>query len=199
MQCAHHSVYTLSISTSSHHRDLKSPNILVDKHWRVKVCDFNLSRFMEEQCVLSSLAATNPRWLAPEILSGQGYTFSSDVYSFGIILWELMTWQVPWHEFGPWQVVAMVTDGQQRPEIPPPEALPCGDFAGLHEYMALMCDCWAQDAAKRPTFGVVITRLRYEGDDGVMLMMMTTIYDGELLSHIAPPTFYHQHQAIVTQ
>lgn len=72
--------------TSRTPRDLKSPNILVDKHWRVKVCDFNLSRFMEEQCVLSSLAATNPRWLAPEILSGQGYTFSSDVYSFGIIL-----------------------------------------------------------------------------------------------------------------
>ena len=107
------------------HRDLKSANLLVDKHWRVRtasnapclpgcpvmacgpdvlpsalyfspsahpppwppeqvrVCDFNLSRAMEDNAVLSSMAATNPRWLAPEILSGKGYTFASDVYAFG--------------------------------------------------------------------------------------------------------------------
>lgn len=54
--------------------------------------------------MLSSVAASNPRWLAPEILSGNGYTFSSDVYSFGVIMWEFLTWRVPWHEYGPWQV-----------------------------------------------------------------------------------------------
>ena len=67
------------------HRDLKSANLLVDKHWRVRVCDFNLSRAMEDTAVLSSVAATNPRWLAPEILSGKGYTFASDVYAFGCV------------------------------------------------------------------------------------------------------------------
>ena len=50
---------------------------------QVRVCDFNLSRAMEDNAVLSSMAATNPRWLAPEILSGKGYTFASDVYAFG--------------------------------------------------------------------------------------------------------------------
>ena len=49
------------------HRDLKSPNLLVDKHWRVKVGDFNLSRVMEGSAVLSSITANNPRWLAPEV------------------------------------------------------------------------------------------------------------------------------------
>ena len=44
------------------HRDLKSPNLLVDKHWRVKVADFNLSRVMEAQAVVSSISANNPRW-----------------------------------------------------------------------------------------------------------------------------------------
>ena len=100
------------------HRDLKSPNLLVDKHWRVKVCDFNLSRVLEEQAVVSSLAASNPRWLAPEILSGRGYTFSSDVYSFGVILWELLTWRLPWTDCGPWQVVKLVTDDRARPPLP---------------------------------------------------------------------------------
>ena len=60
---------------------------------------------MEESAILSSMAASNPRWLAPEILSGRGYTFSSDVYSFGVIMWEFLTWQIPWHECGPWQVL----------------------------------------------------------------------------------------------
>jgi serine/threonine protein kinase len=59
---------------------------------------------MEESVVLSSMAASNPRWLAPEVLSGKSYTFAADVYSFGVILWEMLTWQVPWHDMGPWQV-----------------------------------------------------------------------------------------------
>ena len=64
---------------------------------------------MEESAILSSMAASNPRWLAPEILSGRGYTFSSDVYSFGVIMWEFLTWQIPWHECGPWQVCTHTT------------------------------------------------------------------------------------------
>jgi serine/threonine protein kinase len=43
------------------HRDLKSANLLVDKHWRVKVADFNLSRVMHASAVVSSVSATNPR------------------------------------------------------------------------------------------------------------------------------------------
>ena len=46
------------------HRDLKSPNLLVDKHWRVKIADFNLSRVMEAQSVVSSISANNPRYTA---------------------------------------------------------------------------------------------------------------------------------------
>ena len=170
------------------HRDLKSPNLLVDKHWRVKVCDFNLSRVLEEQAVVSSLAASNPRWLAPEILSGRGYTFSSDVYSFGVILWELLTWRLPWTDCGPWQVVKLVTDDRARPPLPtldadggvvgttaPPPSQPNsssssgnghqllpppGGFPGLPEYIALMKDCWQHEAEQRPKFAEIITRLR---------------------------------------
>lgn len=72
-----------------------------------QVCDFNLSRAVEATSILSSMLAANPRWLAPEILAGRSYSFSSDIYSFGMILWELLTWRVPWHEYGsPWQVCA---------------------------------------------------------------------------------------------
>ena len=51
------------------HRDLKSPNMLVERHWRVKVTDFNLSRVVQTAGTASihSLLANNPRWLAPEV------------------------------------------------------------------------------------------------------------------------------------
>ena len=142
------------------HRDLKSPNLLVDKHWRVKVCDFNLSRVLEEQAVVSSLAASNPRWLAPEILSGRGYTFSSDVYSFGVIMWELLAWRLPWHDCGPWQVVKLVTDDRARPPVPSGADLPTPPFPGQPAYVQLMNDCWQHEPEKRPRFAEIITRLR---------------------------------------
>ena len=86
------------------HRDLKSANLLVDKHWRVKVCDFNLSKLMEENSVMSSMAATNPRWLAPEVLSGQPGQLPADVWAFGTVMWELMTWRLPFEDLNTFQV-----------------------------------------------------------------------------------------------
>lgn len=44
------------------------------------------------------------RWLAPEVILGEPHTFASDVFSFGVILWEVLTWQVPWSSISFWQV-----------------------------------------------------------------------------------------------
>ncbi|KAL4423315.1 hypothetical protein ABPG77_006110 [Micractinium sp. CCAP 211/92] len=146
------------------HRDLKSPNLLVDDSWHVKVSDFNLSRFVEEHMKSkgSSMAATNPRWLAPEVMRGQRATKAADVFAFGVVMWEVLTWQVPWTNVGPWQLVNLLVSGS-RLEIPPLEQLPGSDtpqFAGLDAYVALMRRCWAQDPAERPTFEQVIPELR---------------------------------------
>ncbi|KAK9868869.1 hypothetical protein WJX84_005074 [Apatococcus fuscideae] len=143
------------------HRDLKSANLLVDKHWRVKVADFNLSRFMNSSDVVSSVAATNPRWLAPEVLSGDDYGTAADVYSFGVIMWELLMWQIPWEDAGPWQVVLSVVDQSKRPEIPASaENLLGGQPLAWDGYRALMERCWHQTPAKRPGFEAVIASLR---------------------------------------
>ena len=144
------------------HRDLKSPNLLVDKHWRVKVSDFNLSKLMEEGSVMSSMAATNPRWLAPEILTGNNATFASDVYSFAIVMWELLVWDLPWGPTNPWQVVTVVTEGG-RLDVPERSALPGPDtaeFEGLDAYVGLMRRCWAHNPDDRPTFQEIIADLR---------------------------------------
>ncbi|KAK9834224.1 hypothetical protein WJX84_003009, partial [Apatococcus fuscideae] len=159
------------------HRDLKSANLLVDKHWRVKVADFNLSRFMNSSDVVSSVAATNPRWLAPEVLSGDDYGTAADVYSFGIIMWELLMWQIPWDDAGPWQVVLSVVDQSKRPEIPPlANAMPGGCPRAWEGYRALMERCWHQKPAKRPGFEAVIASLR-----ALIAVEEQTRVDGESL------------------
>ena len=88
---------------------------------------------MEESAILSSMAASNPRWLAPEILSGRGYTFSSDVYSFGVIMWEFLTWQIPWHECGPWQVCTHTTLSCHHCCTPAPVTVVGGGFVSGQE------------------------------------------------------------------
>lgn len=59
---------------------------------------------MKDDDVLSSMPNMNPRWLAPEIQSNKAYTLSSDVFSFGMIMFELLTWQLPWPEYEKVQV-----------------------------------------------------------------------------------------------
>ena len=144
------------------HRDLKSPNLLVDSHWRVKVCDFNMSRIMEESGQGSSLAGTNPRWLAPELLAGEHATTYSDVFAFGVVLWELLTWELPWLKDNPWSVAHIVGNGG-RLTIPNRWDLPGLDtnqFTRFDDYIDLMQRCWAQNPYDRPRFSEIIQELK---------------------------------------
>ncbi|KAK9196832.1 hypothetical protein WN943_004965 [Citrus x changshan-huyou] len=100
------------------HRDLKSPNLLVDKKYTVKVCDFGLSRLKANTFLSSKSAAGTPEWMAPEVLRDEPSNEKSDIYSFGVILWELATLQQPWGNLNPAQVVAAVGFKGKRLEIP---------------------------------------------------------------------------------
>ncbi|KAF3795404.1 Serine/threonine-protein kinase [Nymphaea thermarum] len=100
------------------HRDLKSPNLLVDKKWTVKVCDFGLSRLKANTFLSSKSTAGTPEWMAPEVLRDEPSNEKCDVYSFGVILWELVTMQQPWSSLNPAQVVAAVGFQNRRLQIP---------------------------------------------------------------------------------
>jgi serine/threonine protein kinase len=71
----------------------QSHNLLVDEHWRVKVCDFGLSRFIAQNATMT--ACGTPSWTAPEVLRNEKYTTKADVYGYGIVLWELFARQDP--------------------------------------------------------------------------------------------------------
>ncbi|KAI7845286.1 hypothetical protein COHA_001129 [Chlorella ohadii] len=131
------------------HALLKSTNLLVAESWRVKVADVEPS-------------SLNPRWLAPEVLNGEAATPASDLFSWGVVMWELLTLELPWQGVSPWSIVGKLMDGE-RPEVPPREQLPGPDtdiFAGLDNYVALMRRCWAQRPEDRPSFEEAIHELR---------------------------------------
>jgi Protein tyrosine and serine/threonine kinase len=142
------------------HRDLKSPNLLVDGLWHIKVSDFNLSRALENNAVVSSLQITNPRWLAPEVLKGGQAGTAADVYSFGVVLWELLTWKLPWgHDTNPFSIINSVGGGARLP-IPAESDLPAGPLRCFGPYVELMQHCWHPDPDARPTMDEVAQRLR---------------------------------------
>ncbi|KAL0727115.1 hypothetical protein Bca4012_023208 [Brassica carinata] len=145
------------------HWDLKSPNLLVDKNWTVKVCDFGLSRFKANTFIPSKSVAGTPEWMAPEFLRGEPTNEKSDVYSFGVVLWELITLQQPWNGLSPAQVVGAVAF-QNRRLIIPPNTSPV--------LVSLMEACWADEPAQRPAFSGIVDTLKKLLKSPVQLIQM---------------------------
>lgn len=150
------------------HRDLNSPNLLVAADWTVKVADMGLSKLLTDsalECGINSVVTSgggvNPRWLAPEILRGESCTKASDVFSFGVIMWEILTRRVPWEGETTWSIVGQVQNGERlRVDDTTLERTDDMDGESVDEYIALMQACWDQDPAKRPEFAEIAACLR---------------------------------------
>ncbi|KAL7114644.1 hypothetical protein ACP275_04G133900 [Erythranthe tilingii] len=133
------------------HRDLKSPNLLVDKNWIVKVCDFGLSRMKHSTFLSSRSTAGTAEWMAPEVLRNEPSNEKCDVYSYGVILWELCTLQQPWGGMNPMQVVGAVGFQHRRLEIPQDMDPVIAD---------IIMKCWQTDPNLRPSFGEIMAALK---------------------------------------
>lgn len=90
------------------HRDLKSANCLVNKYWTVKICDFGLSRIMSDSSMDDNSSAGTPEWMAPELIRNEPFTEKCDIFSFGVIMWELCTLSRPWEGIPPVQVGTII-------------------------------------------------------------------------------------------
>ncbi|XP_016500891.2 putative serine/threonine-protein kinase SIS8 isoform X1 [Nicotiana tabacum] len=133
------------------HRDLKSPNLLVDKNWVVKVCDFGLSRMKHSTFLSSRSTAGTAEWMAPEVLRNEPSNEKCDVYSYGVILWELCTLQQPWGGMNPMQVVGAVGFQHRRLDIPDDMDPAIAD---------IIRKCWQTDPKLRPSFGEIMAALK---------------------------------------
>ena len=90
------------------HRDLKSANCLVNKYWTVKICDFGLSQIMSDSAMNDNSPAGTPEWMAPELIRNEPFTKKCDIFSFGVIMWELCTLSRPWEGIPPVQVATIL-------------------------------------------------------------------------------------------
>jgi len=155
------------------HRDLKPDNLLVvtmDPNSKVvvKLADFGTSREISTKEMSRAKKLTGgvgtPIYMAPEVLDGEPYSASADVYSFGMLMYELFTAKEPYltPEFtAPWHIAQFVAAGK-RLEIP--ADVPSG-------IAALITVCWAHEPAKRPTFEYCVESLiRQNSKDGSKTM-----------------------------
>ncbi|GMI32757.1 hypothetical protein TrCOL_g5739 [Triparma columacea] len=138
------------------HRDLKTPNVLLTADMRAKVSDFGLSKsdVTMNTATVMSLATSGgfkgtPQWSAPEILEEgiSAFTEKADMYSFGVIMFEVLTGKRPWAGQGHPQIINKVCYKKERPS-----PLPKVSNQAL---IAIMQSAWAHDKKDRPTFAGV--------------------------------------------
>jgi len=100
------------------HCDLKSSNVLFDDNLNVKLGDFGLSRFVIKMSDKDKGRIGTPHWMAPEILLGGKYEYHSDIFSYGMILWELLTYEIPYNNVAPNEIVNLVTKEKKIVKVP---------------------------------------------------------------------------------
>jgi len=133
------------------HRDLKSHNLLVTDEWRLKVCDFGLARPApqgEEKQAGLTIVGTN-EWMAPEVAAGDVYDSSCDVFSYGMVIWELLTREEP-PVRKPRDAYAFMPN-EMKPRLPSDAP------TSLWE---LLIECAATDAKGRPDFKTITNRIK---------------------------------------
>lgn len=156
------------------HRDLKSLNILLDENKRGKISDFGFVR-MKSSVPMTGLVGTS-HWMAPEILlSSPNYDEKIDIYSYGIVLWELLTSEKPYDNEDPNTLPLKVIEHNLRPKIP--DGTP-------QKIRSLIEKCWAATPEQRPSFHDIINyftdpEYHFPGSERFVLLRET----GAVVSH----------------
>uniref|UniRef100_A0A7N5ZRH8 non-specific protein-tyrosine kinase n=1 Tax=Anabas testudineus TaxID=64144 RepID=A0A7N5ZRH8_ANATE len=135
------------------HRDIAVRNVLVASPDCVKLGDFGLSRYIEnEEYYKASVTRMPIKWMAPESINFRRFTTASDVWMFAVCVWEIMTrGQQPFHWLENRDVINQLEQGIR---LPKPDNCPPALYS-------LMTRCWSYDPKERPTFTELVVKIRY--------------------------------------
>lgn len=130
------------------HRDLKTANLLMGSDHVVKIADFGVSRNPPQEGDMTAETGTY-RWMAPEVINHKPYDHRADVFSFAVVLWELVTSKMPYENLTPLQAALGVRQGM-RLEIP----------SWVHPQLSkLIQQCWDENPNVRPSFAEITAEL----------------------------------------
>ncbi|KAJ8687425.1 hypothetical protein QAD02_023219 [Eretmocerus hayati] len=132
------------------HRDLKSPNVLIGREEVVKISDFGTSREWNEKSTRMTFAGT-VAWMAPEIIRNEPCSEKVDIWSYGVVLWELLSGEIPYKDVDSSAIMYGVGNNSLR--LPIPTTCPDG-------YRLLVEQCWAAKPRNRPSFKQIETHLQ---------------------------------------
>merc|ERR1711953_502492 len=136
------------------HRDLAARNCLVGENLTVKISDFGLSRdiYAADYYRVQSKSLLPVRWMPPESILYGKFTTESDVWSFGVVLWEIYSYGLqPYYGYSNQEVIEMIRSRQ---------LLPCPEDCPSRMY-AFMVECWHEVPGRRPSFAEIHNRLRH--------------------------------------
>ncbi|XP_026480847.1 tyrosine-protein kinase Src64B-like isoform X1 [Ctenocephalides felis] len=154
------------------HRDLAARNVLVDEMFGAKICDFGLSRAIQDDIYESRSRVCAVKWTAPEALEFQKYTHKSDVWSYGIVLHEIFSLgKVPYPGMKSSEMIDNLRNGHRmaKPDL------------SSEETYELMLKCWAWDKDNRPEFKEIHEFMKKICDDGYMSSNMDVEENAPLL------------------
>uniref|UniRef100_A0A1L8DKN5 Mitogen-activated protein kinase kinase kinase dlk-1 n=1 Tax=Nyssomyia neivai TaxID=330878 RepID=A0A1L8DKN5_9DIPT len=137
------------------HRDLKSPNILIGENEVVKISDFGTCREWNEISTKMSFAGT-VAWMAPEVIKSEPCSEKVDIWSYGIVLWELLTCEIPYKDVDSSAIIWGV--GSNQLQLPIPKTCPEG-------FALLLRQCWCLKPRNRPSFRIILTHLEIAGNE----------------------------------
>ncbi|XP_076038121.1 uncharacterized protein LOC143023485 isoform X2 [Oratosquilla oratoria] len=131
------------------HRDLKSPNVLIGNNQTVKISDFGTCREWNDVSTRMSFAGT-VAWMAPEVIRNEPCSEKVDIWSFGVVLWELLTCEIPYRDVDNSAIIWGVGSNSLR--LPIPSSCPDG-------FKLIVQMCWNSKPRNRPSFKYILMHL----------------------------------------